>query len=113
MGITDGCSLVGRVATPVVLNHTKSNKAVCNIRLAIEKDYTDTETQKQAVEFIDVTMWESLAEALCAKVQSGDLIAVSGRLDSMVDQDNKKIIIVIGEKFKLLSRAYKNYSTKD
>jgi single stranded DNA-binding protein len=76
-------SIEGRLGADVELRHTKSNKAVANLSVAISQDYKDKETGEWVnvdPVWVDVTVWGKLAELCTEHTGKGLLIRVQGRL---------------------------------
>lgn len=68
-------NLTGRLVDDPTLRYTSDNKAVANVRVAING-------RNERVEFIDITVWGKAAEAVAEHKGKGDQIAVTGRLTS-------------------------------
>lgn len=68
-------NLTGRITADPEIKYTNGGKAVVNVRVAINgrNDRTD---------YIDVTVWGPVAEAVAEYKGKGDQVAVSGRLTS-------------------------------
>lgn len=77
----------GRLTKEPELKTTNSGKTVTSFTLAHDRDY-----QKDAVDFIDCTAWLSTAEFVSKYFHKGQLVFVSGRLESRTwtDRENKK-----------------------
>lgn len=67
--------LTGRTTGDVVLNKTRTGKSVADFRLAVKRN-----NSKDNTDFIPVTVFGSLAEAIAKNVGKGSLITVEGEL---------------------------------
>jgi single-strand DNA-binding protein len=68
-------NLTGRLTAHPELRYTADNKAVCNLRVAING-------RNERVDYVDVTAWGKVAEAVAEHKAKGDQIAVTGRITS-------------------------------
>ncbi|GLU03604.1 hypothetical protein SLE2022_207940 [Rubroshorea leprosula] len=77
--------LIGVVGNPVEIRHLSSGKVVAWTRLAVKKSSTDTA-------WINLTLWDELANIAYQHVEKGQQIYVSGRLvsDTIEGDDGKK-----------------------
>ena len=66
-------NLIGRLTKNVELRATSNNKSVCNIPLAVQNGKDDTT-------FINITVWNKIAETVSNYCQKGDLIAINGSI---------------------------------
>lgn len=71
--------LEGRLTKDPELRYTASGKAVCTLRLAVDRGTKTPEGENEA-DFIDVVVWERQAETAANYLQKGRLISVQGRL---------------------------------
>lgn len=98
--------LIGRLTDNPEVKVLENNKKVCNIRLAVQRTYKNAEGVYEA-DFIDVTLWEALAERMSEYCHKGDLIAVRGQIRSNTyeKEDGTKAysLNVIGDKLLFLS----------
>ena len=80
-------SLQGRLVKDIELRYTTSNKPVCSFTLACERDFGDKVT-----DFIDVVAWNATAEFISKYFCKGQLVAVTGRLQTRTwsDRDERK-----------------------
>lgn len=69
--------LTGRTTGDVVLNKTKTGKSVADFRLAVKRTNANS---KDSTDFIPVTVFGALAEAISKNVGKGSLITVEGEL---------------------------------
>lgn len=100
-------TLVGRLTKdPEVNINKKTKKSRCYITLAVGRTYKNADGEYDA-DFIDVTLWDQLADNLAEYCKKGDLIGLRGRLEtSTYDDENgnmRKSYSVIAEKVTYLS----------
>jgi len=85
--------LVGRLTRDPQLRYTPSGAAVTDVRLAVNRNFTDASGQRREETcFVDVVLWRKQAE-LCAKyLRKGSPMFVEGRLifDSWEGNDGQK-----------------------
>lgn len=73
------CILIGRLAQDPELRYTDEGTPVCNFSLAIERDFTNRNGEKET-DFIDVVAWRKTAENVAEYLKKGRMVAVTGRL---------------------------------
>ena len=56
--------------------------SVCTFSLALNRSYKVNDQWTEAVDYIDVVVWNKLAEAVSGNVTKGNPILVNGRLQS-------------------------------
>ncbi|MFW6381952.1 MAG: single-stranded DNA-binding protein [Bacillota bacterium] len=71
--------LIGRLVRDPELRYTGSGTPVCNFTLAVERNYTNRDGDRD-VDFIPVVTWQKLAENCAQHLGKGRLVAVDGRL---------------------------------
>ncbi len=83
--------LIGRLTADPTLRYTPGGKAVCNMRLAVDRGTTNAQGERE-VDFIDCVAWERQAESTANFMTKGRLIAVSGRLQirQFDDQEGRR-----------------------
>ncbi len=80
--------LIGRLTRDPELRYTPSGTAVCNFSLAVERNYTNRDGEKE-VDFIDIVVWRRQAENCANHLAKGRLVAVEGRLQ-LSSYENKE-----------------------
>ena len=83
--------LIGRLVRRPELKYTGSNKAVCDFSIAVNRNYTNDEGERES-DFINCQVWNKQAENLCKYQDKGNQIAVDGnlRVQSYDDKDENK-----------------------
>lgn len=79
-------AIMGRLVADPQLRQTAAGKNVASFRIACDRGRKDANGQNQA-DFLDVVAWEKTADFICRYFSKGDLIAVSGRVQSRQYQD--------------------------
>ena len=84
-------NLIGRLTRRPELKYTSSNKAVCDFSIAVNRNYTNENGEREA-DFINCQVWNKQAENLCKYQDKGNQIAVEGnlRVQSYDDKDGNK-----------------------
>lgn len=100
--------LVGRLTRDPEVIETDNEKKVSNLSLAITRPYKNADGVYDA-DFIEVTLWNGIAESTAEYCKKGDVIAVRGRIQSdsyEKDGERKFSTRVLAEKISFLqSRA--------
>ncbi|MBF0780824.1 MULTISPECIES: single-stranded DNA-binding protein [unclassified Granulicatella] len=87
-------SVIGRFVKPIVVKDLGEEKYVINNVLAIPRK-KKVEGQQQA-DFVPIVVWGNLAKLVEKYCQKGNLIGVSGRLNSRqyVTKEGKSMVVV-------------------
>ena len=74
--------LVGNLTRDPELRHTPSGAAVTDLGLAVNRTWTDRNTNQKNEEttFVDVTCWSRTAEIACEYLRKGRPVLIEGRL---------------------------------
>lgn len=72
--------MIGRLTRDPELKYTSSGAAVANITIAVGRKYKKAEEMVDEVCFIDIVMWNKLAEAISNNLSKGSRVGVTGRL---------------------------------
>lgn len=73
--------LIGNLTRDPEIKYTPKGTAVAEIAIAINRNYTGADGQKkEEVTFIDVTLWERLAEIAGEYLKKGRPVFIEGRL---------------------------------
>lgn len=71
--------LIGRLTHEPELRFTNSNKAVLNSSIAVQRNFTNQDGEKE-VDFINIQVWGKQAENLQKYCSKGSKIAILGQL---------------------------------
>ena len=96
--------MIGRIVKEPELKETEKGN-LCNLTLAVARPYKNEEGVYET-DFVDVTLWKSIAENTKEYCRKGDLVGVKGRIQtSHYEQDDevKYVTEVIAEKVTFLS----------
>ena len=73
--------LVGRLVKDVEVKELESGKRVANAVLAVPRSFKN-ENGEYDTDFIDVILWNGVAENTAEYCRKGDLIGIKGRLET-------------------------------
>jgi len=102
--------LVGRLTKEPEVQETESGKNVSNITLAVQRAYKN-EDGVYETDFIDVTLWNAIAENTAEYCHKGDIVGVKGRIqveNYEKDGEKKSVQRVVAEKVTFLSSKSKS-----
>lgn len=71
--------LIGRLTRDPELRYTPNGVAVATFTLAVDRNYTNQQGQREA-DFIRIVVWQKMAEIVANNLGKGRLVAVEGRL---------------------------------
>lgn len=80
-------SIAGRLTRDPELRYTQSQVAVCSYSVAVERDYADPSGARGA-DFFDCVAWRQAGEFVSKYFHKGDMIIVTGRMQSRDWTDN-------------------------
>lgn len=82
--------LVGRLTKDPELKSLDNGNKVCNITLAIDREYKDKEGNK-ITDFLPLSLWGKDAENICRLSRKGAIICIDGTLNMKeVEEDGIK-----------------------
>ncbi|MDR0614538.1 MAG: single-stranded DNA-binding protein, partial [Lactobacillales bacterium] len=73
--------LVGRLTRDPELRYTNNNVANVTFTLAVNRNFTNQQGQRDA-DFINVVIWRKSAEVLAQYAKKGTLLGVTGRIQT-------------------------------
>ena len=73
-------TIMGRLTRDPELRYTQTQTPVASFTLAVDRDYSNRDTNERQTDFIDCVAWRSTAEFVSKYFQKGSLSVVSGRL---------------------------------
>jgi single-strand DNA-binding protein len=92
--------LMGRLVADPELKTTNTGISVTSFRLAVDRSYVKSGTQREA-DFFEIVCWRSTAEFVCKYFQKGSLIALEGQLRSRSyqakDGTNRYVVEVVAD----------------
>ena len=101
--------LVGRIAKEFETIEMDNGKKVSKFSLAVPRSYKNIDGEYET-DFIEVDLWNGVAEAALEYCRKGDLIAIKGRIQSDTyekDDEKKHSTKVVAEKLTFLSSKSK------
>jgi single-strand DNA-binding protein len=95
--------LVGRLTRDVELRQTQTGTAVANFTLAVDRRKKD-----DGCDFIDIVVWQKLAENCAQYIGKGRMVAVDGRIQvrnyEASDGTKRKAVEVVAEGVQFLDK---------
>lgn len=82
--------LIGNLTRDPELNETSSGVAVCRFSIAVGRNYTNANGEKQT-DFFNCVAWRGLAESIFHYCKKGNKVAVSGSIQLRNYEDNQGI----------------------
>lgn len=89
--------VIGNLTRDPELRTTRSGTSVCSFTIAVNRNYTDANGERQA-DFIGIQTWRGLAESCAQYLSKGRKVAVSGSLQSRTYDDkdgNKRTVLEV------------------
>ena len=80
--------LIGRLVRDPELRYTSNGVPVCNFTLAVERNYTNKQGDRE-VDFISIVTWRKLAETCAHHLGKGRLVGVDGSLQIRKSKSEK------------------------
>lgn len=80
--------LLGRLTKKPELKETKANKSVCDFSIAVNRNYTNDEGEREA-DFINCQVWNKQAENLCKYMDKGNQLSLEGNIRTDSYEDDK------------------------
>lgn len=97
--------LIGRLTKAPELRYTESNKAIANFTVAIDRQYTNSQGEKET-DFINIVTFQKQAENVKKYVTKGSQVAIDGRIQTRnyEDKDGKRVYVteVIADRMQFL-----------
>jgi len=84
--------LIGRLTRDPELRYTSNGTPVCNFTLAVERNYTNRDGDRD-VDFINIVTWRGLAENCARHLGKGRLVGVDGSLQIRKSENNNRTYI--------------------
>ena len=84
--------LMGRLCADPDFRQTQSGTAVCRIRVAVDRRFSNKQTGEREADFINVTCWRQQAEFVSRYFHKGSMVIVEGSLrnNDYTDQNGIK-----------------------
>ena len=113
--MTNRVILVGRITKDPELKKTAQDISVINFTIAVNRNYTDQQGEKQA-DFISCVVWRRQAENVAKYVSKGMLLGVEGRIQTRQYESEtgmKYITEVLCDSVQFLENKSSNQSFED
>ena len=97
--------IVGRLVKDPEVIEKDNNKKVSNITIAVPRSFKNADGEYES-DFINCTLWDSIASNTCEYCKKGDIVGVKGRLQTdNFEKDGEKLfkVNVIAERVTFLS----------
>ena len=102
------CVGVGRLVAEPSVKETEDGKQVSNITIAVPRSYKN-ENGEYDTDFVDVVLWNGIAENTAEYCHKGDIIGVKGRIQTSnyetEDGEKRKSTQIVAEKITFLSSS--------
>nr|DAH55291.1 MAG TPA: Single strand binding protein [Caudoviricetes sp.] len=84
--------IMGRMVRDPELRTLDSGTNVTSFSVAVDRNYVDKTTNERQADFLNVVAWRYTADFICKYFHKGDMIALSGELQSRqyTDKDGNK-----------------------
>ena len=92
--------LVGRISSNIETKELSDGKIVAKIMLSVPRSYKNSSGEYDT-DYLEITLWDSLARNTAEYVKIGDLVGVKGRLQSASDSN---LIEIVADKITYLSK---------
>jgi len=103
--------LIGRLTKDPELRYTPNGVAVTTFTLAVDRNYSNQQGQREA-DFINIVTWRGLAENVANYLKKGRLAAVEGRLQTRNYENNegKRVYVteIIADNVRFLESSNNN-----
>lgn len=103
--------LIGRLTRDPELRYSSSNAAIVNFSIAIDRQYTNSQGQRDT-DFINIVAFQKQAENIKKYVSKGSLVAVDGRIQTRnyEDKDGKRVYVteVVADRVQFLDTKGSN-----
>lgn len=100
--------LIGRLTKDPELRATGSGIAVCTFTIAVDRRFTNKETQTREADFIPIVVWRAQAENCAKYLHKGSQAAICGSIQTRSydapDGSKRYITEVVADEVQFLSR---------
>lgn len=98
-------TLIGRLVKDIEIKESENKKKYAYMTIAVNRTYKNSNDEYET-DFIDMIVWNELAERVRAYCHKGDLIGVNGRIETRMitkEEHNEKITTLVCDKVSFLS----------
>ena len=97
--------LIGRLTRDPELRYTPNGAAVASFAIAVDRQRANQQGERE-VDFIDIVVWQKLAELCANHLGKGRLVAIEGRLQvssfEAKDGQRRRRVDVVADSVKIL-----------
>ena len=107
-------TLIGRLVKDVELKESENKKKYAYLTVAVDRTYKNGDGEK-ITDFIDMIVWNELAERVNEYCHKGDLIGVNGRIETRmieVEDHNEKVTSLVCDKVTFLQSKKEEKESK-
>ena len=98
--------IVGRLTSDLEVKETESGKKVTSLTLTVPRSFKNADGEYDT-DFIDVVLWEAVAENTAEYCKKGDIVGIKGRIQTSLyeteEGSKRKTTEVVAEKVTFLS----------
>ena len=97
-------TLIGRLVKDLELKESENKKKYAYLTLAVQRSYKNANDEYDT-DFIDMIVWNELAERINTYCHKGDLIGVNGRIETRMketEEGKEKITSLVCDKVTFL-----------
>ena len=90
-------TLIGRLVKDLEIKESENKKKYGYLTIAVNRTYKNSEGEYDT-DFIDMIVWNELAERVSEYCHKGDLVAVTGRIETRmkeVEDHNEKVTSLV------------------
>lgn len=102
LSASNSFTIIGNISRDIEIKLTNKQTKYCWITVAVNKFGKD-----KGADFIDVLVWDKLADNLKKYVSKGDCIAVAGSISVIKDKEGHNKIQLTADSFTMLGRRAK------
>ena len=98
-------TLIGRLVKDIEIKESENKKKYAYMTVAVNRTYKNSNDEYET-DFIDMIVWNELAERVSTYCHKGDLIGVNGRIETRMitkEEHNEKITTLVCDKVSFLS----------
>lgn len=89
-------TLIGRLTKDCDLQFTGGGSAVGNFTLAVNRDFTNQNGEREA-DFIQCVIWRKPAENFANQTRKGSLVGITGRIQTRSYENQQRQIVYVTE----------------
>ncbi|MEG2351161.1 MAG: single-stranded DNA-binding protein [Bacilli bacterium] len=108
--------LIGRLTRDPELRYSSSNAAIVNFSIAIDRQYTNTQGQRET-DFINIVAFQKQAENIKKYLTKGSLVGIDGRIQTRnyEDKDGKRVYVteVVADRVQFLESKGSSSATSE